>query len=258
VAVFKETMRSFQDFILNSNLNINLDVVSTPQLSAEDRLAIYREAYYLRLLEVLGWDFPVFKKYLGDELFERLGRSYIDAYPSRSPSILKFGRYFGNFLKTQEEIKSHHLEFAQFEWILENVRTFAGASQLSIEQLSSIQPEHWGEIRFALNPSIKRFESFWDAPNLWKAVSTDLPAPLIKKAESSENWLLWGDKGEAWFVALDAKTQCFFEGINDGKSFGEVCESLCDVMPESEAGEFAGRYLNQWIMERLIIKFYVP
>ncbi|HEY0674915.1 MAG TPA: DNA-binding domain-containing protein, partial [Immundisolibacter sp.] len=54
-------------------------IVDGPDLSADARLAIYRDGYRLRLTEALGEDFPLLRALLGAATFERLARAYLAA-----------------------------------------------------------------------------------------------------------------------------------------------------------------------------------
>lgn len=252
---FEVTFKNFQNYILNQDATIHSEVNDAYQIEVKSRLQIYRTAYYLRLLEVLAYDFGRLKTYIGEERFNQLGRAYIAAHPSYSPSILEFGHCFPEFLSTQKKVEKEQLELAQFELALEKVRPISVTSKITVGQLNDIAPEAWADIEFILNPTVQVFESLWKGPQFWRAIANKLPYPAIEPVETPEKWLVWSGQGVANFYALTAQTSCFFEAFKAGKTFGEVCEALCDVMPEDSVGEFAGRYLNQWIFDGVIIEF---
>ncbi len=248
----KHTLEYFQNYILE------LDETITDEVTAKtrERLKIYRDGYYLRLLEVLSFDFSMFKRYVGASVFDRLGREYIDAHPSASVSILTFAFGFPDFLKKQAGILEDQLELAQFELVLEKARSVAIQDPFPVEQLRSITPDAWASLTFDLNPSAVQFESSYGGPFLWEALANDLPLPASD--QTIEKWLIWGREGAAHFCALTSPLIVFFEAMVSGKCFGEVCERLCEQMPEEAVGEFAGRYLNQWIQDQIIVRFKVP
>src|SRR3954470_15703051 len=64
------------------------------------RLGIYHDAYRLRLVEVLGKDYPVLRKYLGDESFDGAALAYLTAHPSTFRNVRWFGRRFAEFLRS--------------------------------------------------------------------------------------------------------------------------------------------------------------
>src|SRR5437868_1546842 len=68
-------------------------------LSALARLNIYRQSYFLRLLECLRAEFPSLAAAMGAELFDALSAAYLEAYPSQSPSLSQLGARLPQFLR---------------------------------------------------------------------------------------------------------------------------------------------------------------
>src|SRR5690349_1648350 len=61
-------------------------VTDGPRLEARERFEIYRFGYRARLVECLADDYPVLASVLGETAFESLCASYIERFPSSSPS----------------------------------------------------------------------------------------------------------------------------------------------------------------------------
>src|SRR5260221_5406964 len=70
---------------------------SEAQTSVE-RLSIYANAYYARLLECLGEEFPVLKRTLDEETFDAFAMDYLQHYPSQSYTLGKLGENFMRYL----------------------------------------------------------------------------------------------------------------------------------------------------------------
>ena len=68
----RELQENFQAYILAQDKPI-LDVICTDEANAIERINVYRVGYSLRLLEVLEKDFPFLKKFVGHDLFEKMG-----------------------------------------------------------------------------------------------------------------------------------------------------------------------------------------
>jgi Putative DNA-binding domain len=68
------------------------------RLTAEQRLEIYANAYYARLLECLRDTFPVLARVLGAEVFDSFGFDYLQRYPSRSYTLYRLAESFPRFL----------------------------------------------------------------------------------------------------------------------------------------------------------------
>jgi uncharacterized protein (UPF0276 family) len=69
-------------------------------LSAEERVGIYSEMYWLRMRDALREDFPSIVRELGDEDFEVLVAKYLQAHRSTHFSLSMAGRQMASFLET--------------------------------------------------------------------------------------------------------------------------------------------------------------
>ncbi|MGD9720936.1 MAG: putative DNA-binding domain-containing protein [Pirellulales bacterium] len=67
-------------------------------LSSEERLDIYVNAYYERLLECLREEFLGTRHALGDDLFDAVAFGYLQHYPSHSYTLAQLGTQFANYL----------------------------------------------------------------------------------------------------------------------------------------------------------------
>ena len=56
-------------------------ILRSKSLTARERLSIYANAYYARLVECLGECFPIFKKALGEEVFSGFALESLQRYP---------------------------------------------------------------------------------------------------------------------------------------------------------------------------------
>src|SRR5271163_3953705 len=88
-----------QRHLLGEESGISADIVDAPPLPAADRLAIYRNAYQVRLIDALDDTYPILHALLGDEMFFALGKGFVAAHPSVHRSIRWYGREFADFLK---------------------------------------------------------------------------------------------------------------------------------------------------------------
>jgi hypothetical protein len=76
------------------------DVIKpSSRLGSLERLAIYSNAYFARLIECLGDEFPALKHSLGEDLFDSFAAAYIQECPSDSYTLSNLGRRFPQFLQ---------------------------------------------------------------------------------------------------------------------------------------------------------------
>ena len=78
----KELQESFQRGVLAGDDSILGEIKGSAKESPDVLFGVYRNAYVLRLIEVLTEDYGQLHAYLGDARFAKLVRAYIAAHPS--------------------------------------------------------------------------------------------------------------------------------------------------------------------------------
>src|SRR5476649_2318429 len=104
-------------------------------LKADARLAIYYNAYRIRLREALSESYDKTWSYVGDEMFAELADSYIAAHPSRHANLRWFGGGFSAHLALALADHPYIAELAAFEWTLGLAFDAADAAPLDIADL---------------------------------------------------------------------------------------------------------------------------
>lgn len=99
-----------------SSASVGAIIKPSSRLDSVERISVYRNAYYARLLECFQVEYPVLKKLLGAELFKAFVFEYLQKYPSRSYTLNQLGAQFPTYLmETQPERKSSDLK--QAAWV---------------------------------------------------------------------------------------------------------------------------------------------
>jgi len=135
-------------------------------LTAAERLSIYANAYYSRLLECMGANYPILKQALGEEVFDSFAFEYLQRYPSRSYTLDDLGKRFAQFLgETRPEEEGEEvgwpdflIDLATFEWTIAKVFDGPGAEGLALlmpEVLQSFPAERFAEARLVPVPCLR-------------------------------------------------------------------------------------------------------
>lgn len=255
----QNTLNQFQAFILQDRAGIENEVVGVDSIRQE-RLDVYYQGYFLRLMETLGRAFPVVKKLAGEELFDRIGREYIRRHPSHHFSIRFFGRHFSSFLAAHPEAQPVWSEVAAFEWVLGAVIDAADAPQLTLPQLAEAQltAEAWSDLTLQPHPSVQLLPLHYPAVALWQAVQRDAAThPTIERQEQPTHWLIWRFDLRSYFVSLSAEQLTMLRAIQAEQTFSEVCSELCTLLGEEQVVEFTSQTLRQWITEGVFSRFTI-
>jgi hypothetical protein len=253
----QQLQESFQAYILENEENILDEIKTSATISAIQRLDVYREGYYLRLIDILIMDFETLKKMLGDELFDQLARQYIDTYSSNHFSVRYFGRHFAKFLESNASVAPIYSEMAKFEWALSSAHDAQDAPHLSVDDISKISPELWAEMRFALHPSIELLPFFSNAPEIWRNIDAGGEVAEVKYQSEPHYWLVWRFNLQTFFIPLNQPELVMLQSIQTGKTFSAVCEDLCDWLAEEEVIQFAASTLRNWVTEGIFSKVWL-
>ena len=90
------------------------------RLSSFERLQIYNQQYWWRLLGTFGEDFPALRAVVGARKFDRLAVAYLDAYGSQRWTMRDLGQHLESFLRAHPELTAPHerlaLDIVRVEW----------------------------------------------------------------------------------------------------------------------------------------------
>lgn len=243
----RKLQEDFQNYILNANDTILQDVSGKFN---QDRIDIYKNAYVLRLLEILSKDFPILRKHLGNDSFDQLGKQYIKCYPSNHFNICTFSRHFSDFLfETNQD--PYLVEMTAFEWVLACALDAANADQISINELTSIAPESLPLVQFDFHPSVNCYQYRYNAPLLVYAYMLEKPTPELVEYEQPRSWLIWRNNMQSYFESLTTEQLWIFNAVQEGNTFADICEGLCQFLPEEEVAVYTASTLRNWLEKGL-------
>lgn len=241
----RELQENFKAYILNQNQEI-LSILDARNDNA-NRIDIYKKGYSLRLLEILEKDFPTFRSIVGEKEFEKMGYDYIAKFPSTHFSICIFSQYFSQYL-LESNYDPYLSEFAAFEWALACALDAADAAEIGVDCLGTVAPESWPYVQFSFHPSVMLNQYFYNAPQIVYAKMMEQEnLPELIRQNTSTSWLIWRYQLKSYFESLTSNQVWIVKAIWEGKTFGEICEGLCQWLPEEEVAQFAAGSLHNWL-----------
>lgn len=251
---FSSVQDQFQNYVMTQDESIFDHVIGTQKVPKEIRLEIYANAYRLRLQESLATSYPVLKNYLGSKPFEKLCDVYVNHFPSNYRSIRWFGDQLPLFLQQQLKYKKmpHLSELAAVEWKSAVVFDAENAPILTLSEMASLSPDLWPTVKFIVHPTVQRLHLSWNVVSIWEAMCNEKEPPALIKNKKPVAWILWRKELASQFVSVSEDEACAFDAISEGKTFSEMCEALCEFVPEKEVGQRAALLLKRWITMGLI------
>jgi len=255
-----ELQHTFQDCVLQPNEpGYTAWVSASGRAAPQTQLSIYAYAYRARLKEVLASDYPAVLMAIGDDNFNQLAMDYIQAHPSHYFSLRDFGGHLPGFIS--ELIQQHDTyqgmhwlyELALFEWSLGQAFDVANGTLFTEQDMATISPEAWPELKFEIHPSVQRLDFEWNIAEMWQALTAEEPVPVTATRETMTSpWLIWREQLVTRFRSMQADEQLAFDSVCAGASFNDVCEKLVMLMDEQDVPLRAAGLLKGWIAQGLL------
>ena len=145
------------------------------RLGSVERVSIYADMYFYRLLDGFKEDFSATLKILGEMNFHNLITGYLVAYPPSHPSITDASRYLSEFAAASEWIIQfpYLADLIRLERALIDAFLGADATPLNAKQLRSTPESEWRSLRLRLHPAVQLFDSQWRVVELLRSSEKD-------------------------------------------------------------------------------------
>lgn len=162
------------------------------QLTSIERLQIYGNAYFARLIECLKEEFPAVLDAVGEEAFQGFAFGYLQENPSTSYTLADLGAKFPQYLadsrppppRTSENDAPNFADFiadlARLERTYSEVFDGPGEETLQLlnaTELQSITPEQWPFARLVPVDSLRLMRFQFPVHEYATAVRRNLPRP---------------------------------------------------------------------------------
>jgi putative DNA-binding protein len=223
------------------------------RLSTHERVAIYADAYFYRLLEVFKEDFPATLAVLGDTHFHNLITGYLIEYPPTEPSIMHAGRHLPDFMRGHPLTESLPFiaDLATLERALVEIFHAADATPLTAADLSVIPSEQWPALAMRRHPASRLLKFGWHVEDIQRAVERQesWQAP----AAAAVHILVSRRDGKIFYRALESDERAALRLVEKGASFAAICEAVAGDTGEHDAAARISGLLGRWLGEQILI-----
>lgn len=251
-------------------------VTRSENLTAGERIAIYANAYYARLIECMGDTFPVLKATLGQPAFSGFVFAYLQEFPSRSYTLGKLGEHFVRFLETtrpDDEFDDARnrgelpagwpdflIDLARLEWAIAEVFDAPGTERMeTLTSITSAELEinDLDAVRVKLAPNLRLISTRFPVNDFYTtvrrapdAVPVVPPAPATSYiAISRRDYIVRRhDLNHAQYILL--------RELQGGRRLGQALEQASAVY-ESDDETFAANlsdWFEYWTRNRFVIE----
>jgi hypothetical protein len=210
------------------------------------RIAVYSEAYFLRLRDVLGEDFPRVAALLGPEQFDEVVKGYLEAFPSRWPSVRHLGHALSEFLRHRTDTPKCLADLAELEWARVEVFDAPDAECETIEDFISVPADAWPALRFSAIPALQTLHAQYPVHRLWSG-----GASLDVSTEETALRVWRSNDCRVFHAPMDERESGALRKMISGEPFATICETFADL-PEAGAAQESAALLVRWIEDGII------
>jgi hypothetical protein len=229
--------------------------------SAVERLDVYANMYFFRILDVLRDDFPTLLAAIGDGAFHNLATDYLQAHPSRHPSLRWVGAALPGFLRAHALAaeRAWLAELAAFEWALVDVFDRADTPALGRDDVAAVAPQAFASIALAPVAAFEVVPAAFAVEEVWRAVQhrpDERPAaPPRAEAPDGHALVVWRRGVTVQHRAALPGERGALALVREGTTFGALCTALGEqAASEAEAAALAVRLLHQWLSDELLAR----
>ncbi len=229
-----------------------LEVVDAPPLPRQDRLDIYAEAYFARLVDSLAKDYEAIHAVLDEDSFRRLVADYLVAYPSHTPNIGEVGMHFPHFLKSSAFAANipYLSDLATLEWTLIEAFYARVIPRFDPTSLSAVSPEAWASMKLILHPSVTLLRLDWPVDEIWKTRhETEIPVDLSLE---ETHLVVFRDEFSLNVQRLSLVQWKMLDLIGAQLPLGDVLEQIQMENPSLDLAPLFRQWFTQWTSMGLI------
>jgi Putative DNA-binding domain len=254
--------RHFQNYVLHEPTGNAFDqsVVATEKASSVERLGVYSNAYTARLVEILGNDYLGLQALVGTDRFEEICRAYIEETPSHHYNARWYGDRLPAFLRLtspwSEESSLH--EMAQLDWMIGLSFDSPDETCATESDVAALAIDDWPEMVIRLSGTIRYANFSWNVADIHRALDLDKTRPKLRKHPEPQTWIVSRQDYVVRYRRLENDEAAAITAAHQGKSFGDLCEILCEWHSTDDVAMHAAVLLKAWIQNRWIASFALP
>jgi hypothetical protein len=192
---------------------------------------------------------------IGPTRFHNLVTDYLLVHPSTHPSLRFAGRHLPRLLDTHPLAADWPFlaDLARLEWAIVDAFDAADVVLLTEQDLDRLPVSAWADLRFRLVPSVRLLEARSAVQDVWSQV--DRGAPPAAPAATPTHLLVWRKDLRVFHRPIDGAEQAALLGVQDGKTFGAICEHAAARRhldsPHSAAAILLG-IVMRWLADGLL------
>lgn len=226
-------------------------VLPSASLEPLERVGIYQGMYLIRMGEALQFDYPAIHRYLGEERFAELVKSYVAVHPSRSYTLNRLGDALPEFIKDwagADEAGFLH-DLARLELALSDVFDADASPVLAPEDVATIPQEAWSQARLVPNGTLRLLAFKHPVTEALAAAKKNQPVHRLRRRAA---WCaLYRKHVTVMRLDLSRPEHDLLAALIAGTPLGEALEQATTSLKSSERPDRVFGWFRTWITQGL-------
>jgi len=231
-------------------------IAGDERMTPAERVEIYANGYFYRLLDVLKEDFPATLAVAGADHFHNLVTGYLIDFPPTEPSIYFAGRNFAAYLSTHpmRERWPFLAELAQLERTTLESFHAADAHPLDADAMRETPVAEWPALAMRTHPATRLVESKWRVDEVLRAVEDGNEWRVPKR--EAVTIVVWRRDARVFYRAAEPgeREALRMASATEGTTFAAICEAIAAGAGEGQdAAALINRLLARWLLDGLLL-----
>jgi hypothetical protein len=164
-----QLQRSFAEAIFHDDAPIPATIRAGTGPTSASRFGVYRNNVIAGLINAVAARYPVVKKLLWDDTFNRVARCYVMAEPPRTPVMLEYGDGFPQFLRQigQGTAVDYIADIAELEAARTRAYHAPDERPVGKDAFARLAAAQVADLRLRLHPSVVLLKSRFPVVSIW-------------------------------------------------------------------------------------------
>lgn len=233
---------------VNRERNQKLERLVTPgpRLSAIERVQIYSDGYFARLVECLADDYPALSYALGETSFAALARAYIETHPSRSRSLNGYGQHLAAFCRTlSQPWAGFASDLARLEWALVEVVHEPRSESMAADALARIPAARWQTARLLPSRAFRLLSFEYPVNAFFQAFRDEQGPEMPERAPSAT--AVYRQGLALWRMSLEPRAAHLLKDLVGGVPLAVAVATLESRSLAAGTSQELAQLLPQWL-----------
>lgn len=245
-----QLLRAQEDFLARL-LDDAAPLPSSWDARREAGMAIYRNAYRARLVDVLRDTFERTARLVGDDAFQQAAAHHLITHPPTHWTVDLAGKGFPETCAQLFANDPDVAEVAWLEWAMHRAFTAADGEPLTVAGFAAATAafgaEEWNELRLDFVPGTAIRPVIHDLVRLWETLAGSPQGQSVEQLREPHCVLIWREGERPAFVLVPEMEGLALLELQRGGTFGDACATLTDGVDPSDAAATAGAMLLRWL-----------